>query len=114
MKYLLISYGCVLLVTLFAAVTGLIALQQNGVYYGTSFTTILATTRNSELDALCEGASLGDTEGIEDARLTFGILKNTATNTEKGTTTGSEPAIGHAAFGFEGSVARLKKGDPVY
>lgn len=57
--FLILSYGVGFLFTFIAAVVGLYSIHLNGVSYSSLFSTFLATTRNSDLDALTSGASLG-------------------------------------------------------
>ena len=51
-RNLLVSYGAVILVTVIAIIIGIVSLIENGVYHDTSFSAIMATTRNPDLDAL--------------------------------------------------------------
>lgn len=52
---LFISYGAVLVVTLIVALIGIVSLMTNGVYHDGSFSMIMATTRDSDLDAMSQG-----------------------------------------------------------
>jgi len=110
---LLLSYGLVAFVTLIAVLVGLLSVVKNGVYHESSFSAIMVTMRNRELDDLANGTCLGETEGIRNERLMFGILTGGNEMERKdrmqpGVEGGLEKA--HAAFGLDGSVVRPRKG----
>jgi hypothetical protein len=113
--YLFLSYGLALLFTSVAACIGFYSLFVNGVTHSMSFSAIVATTRNPDLDSLSRGSSLGTVPlntNIEKVELRFGPLLNS--NTGLGNE-GYEHEMGdgvvpHLAFGFEHSVGHVKKG----
>jgi hypothetical protein len=114
-RNLFISYGAVIVVTLFVLLVGLLSLISNGVYHDGSFSTIMATTRNPDLDALSQGACLGGRKDIAENNLMFGVLTQNESSEIKGTVSydsGYRAAARHVAFGLEGYVVRLRKGDP--
>ena len=111
---LFISYGAVIVVTLFVLLVGLVALTKNGVYHDGSFSAIMTTTRNPDLDVISQGCCLGDTKDIAANRLMFGTLVQNGVLEPKGVTSsggGDRATVKHVAFGLEGSVVRLRKGE---
>lgn len=101
---LLATYAASILVVLLWIGIGGIALWSNGTVSSTSFSTILLTTRNTHLDNLARGYSLGSNalpDEIADVRLKFGRVDN-------------ERLAEQAAFGIEGTVTTLQKGDVVF
>jgi hypothetical protein len=56
---LLISYGAAAFVSLLAIVAGFYAIHENGVVHSTTFSSLIATTRNPTLDHIFESESLG-------------------------------------------------------
>ncbi|KAL6851589.1 hypothetical protein J3F83DRAFT_639917 [Trichoderma novae-zelandiae] len=101
---LLATYAASILVVLFWMGVGAMTLWSNGTVSSTSFSSILLTTRNTDLDRLAKGYSLGSDalpDEIAGVRLRFGRVK-------------SEGLTEHAAFGTEGTVAALRKGDVVF
>jgi hypothetical protein len=116
--YLLLSYGIGLLYTFLAVVVGLCSLHFNGVSHSVSFSSILATTRNLDLDSLTHGSSLGALplkKDIKKAKLKFGpLLDRSEMQIEHA---GKESRLSgvqnppHIAFGLEASVGQLMKGE---
>lgn len=102
---LLTTYCAAAVATLLCLVVGLVALVRNGIASDVSFSRVLVTTRNPELDKITRGACLGGDPLPKDlwkTRLRFGELWGTA---------GEEMAGGaHAGFGVEG-VTPLRKGE---
>ncbi|KAL7946720.1 hypothetical protein V8C42DRAFT_364037 [Trichoderma barbatum] len=101
---LLVTYLAGILVVLLWMGIGGIALWSNGVVSSTSFSAILLTTRNTYLDSLAKGYSIGSDilpDEIADVR-----LKSVRVNSEK--------LADHAAFGIDGTVTTLQKGDVVF
>ncbi|TGO79500.1 hypothetical protein BELL_0030g00030 [Botrytis elliptica] len=87
---------------------GLYSMHANGVSHSNSFSAIMLTTRNSDLDILARGKSLGSDplpKSIKNPKLRFGPLVSQQAP-EK---IGSDESPRHVAFGFEGSVDELKK-----
>ncbi|KAL2861718.1 hypothetical protein BJX68DRAFT_223128 [Aspergillus pseudodeflectus] len=102
---LLTAYMSAVAVSIVCVIIGLVALRRNGVAQGTSFSSVLMTTRNPELDRLAVGQCLG-TEPLKDeigkVRLQFGEIE------------GAELRRRHAAFGTKESVTALSKGEDYY
>jgi hypothetical protein len=104
-KHLLVSYGVTAFFAVLAMLIGLHSLHANGVQHSTSFSSILFTTRNPELDNIAAGQSLGTKplpKEIRNRRLMFGTLDGSG---EKGT----PGDVRHVAFGFDGAVDPLRK-----
>ena len=102
---LLISYILAIAATMLISLLAVRAYYLNGVSSTTSFSTIILTTRNPDLDVFSKGQCLGKTSGEKDRRarkLRFGILKDRKEDF---------PGVAHAAFGFSGTVRQLKKGE---
>lgn len=79
---------------------GLFALQHNGVAHSSSFSALMATTRNPTLDIVSEGHSLG-AQPIKDmgrVKLRFGEVD-------------AGQATPHVAWGLDEEVRRLRVGD---
>jgi hypothetical protein len=112
--YLLLSYGIGLLFASFAAVVGLYSLYINGTSHATSFSAIMATTRNSDLDSLTRGSSLGAeplNTRIGKAKLRFGpLLKIDDAIDLKRKVNGRPVVAKHTGFGFEGTVGYIERG----
>jgi hypothetical protein len=75
--YLLISYGVALFLSSIAAIVGFYSLHSNGISHSASFSAIVATTRNPELDSLTKASSLGadlPNTDIKKTKLRFGPL----------------------------------------
>ncbi|PKX88316.1 uncharacterized protein P174DRAFT_465245 [Aspergillus novofumigatus IBT 16806] len=93
---LLAAYMSALAVTIACVVVGFFALRRNGVPQNNSFSSVLMTTRNPELDRLAVGHCLGF-EPLRGILIRFGC------------------SLGrHAAFGSKGSVTALSKGEDYY
>ena len=103
---LLISYILAIAATMLVTLLAVRAYHINGVSSKTSFSTIMLTTRNSDLDSFGRGQCLGKIPTKKDRRakkLQFGIL-----HAREG---GLPGGVAHAAFGFSGTVRQLKKGE---
>lgn len=103
--WLAISYFIAVGLTLGAVGVGLHAMVANGYAIQTNFSTFLATTRNSDLDAVVRGSSLGAAPLKREARetsLRFGEMRPEGTAGHDGRA--------HAAFGFPDQIRTLKKG----
>ncbi|KAJ5827485.1 hypothetical protein N7447_004248 [Penicillium robsamsonii] len=103
-KNLLAAYMTALGVTVVCVIVGFFALRENGVAQSISFSSMLMTTRNPELDGLSKGHCLGSDQlpdEIGDVKLRFGEVE------------GSEQ-YKHAAFGTQESVTPLTKGKDYY
>ena len=113
--YLLLSYGLALLFTSLAASLGFYSLWLNGVSHSMSFSAIVATTRNPELDLLTHGSSLGalpPKADFEDAKLRFGpLLNNTKGASDEGPRDERQnSSVPHLAFGVPERVGNVEKG----
>jgi len=78
-RNLIISYSTAIFFALFSVSVGLSSFRENGVAHSTAFSAIVATTRNSELDILSKGHSLGAVpleKLVAEAKLRFGELVN--------------------------------------
>ncbi|KAF7874063.1 hypothetical protein EAF04_002735 [Stromatinia cepivora] len=107
--YLILSYSIGFLFASLSGIIGLYSTYVNGVSHSNSFSTIMLTTRNADLDILARGKSLGSDplpKSIKKTRLRFGPLVSKQ-GLEK---TGPDGFLRHVAFGLEGSVGELKKG----
>ncbi|CAI7641693.1 unnamed protein product [Penicillium glandicola] len=103
-RSLLAVYMAALGVTVVCVVVGFFALRENGVSHNTSFSSVLMTTRNPELDHLANGRCLGSYElekEIGEVQLRFGEIEGSGQYTR-------------AAFGTNDSVAALSKGRDYY
>jgi hypothetical protein len=86
---------------------GLHALWSNGVGHSNTFSALVRTTRNKDLDEWARGHCLGSDpvdKNIAKQKLQYGLL---VVDDKESTAHG----LRHAAFGFKGTVTRLKKGD---
>ncbi|KAA8618200.1 hypothetical protein PtrV1_09707 [Pyrenophora tritici-repentis] len=108
-RSLLLPYSAAVFTTVVILIAGLYALWSNGVSHTSSFSGLVRTTRNKDLDDWMRGHCLGSDPVDKDVavqKLQYGLL-----NVDKhgeGDVAGSVP---HAAFGFPDTVTRLKKGD---
>ncbi|KAJ5353700.1 hypothetical protein N7541_006264 [Penicillium brevicompactum] len=103
-RNLVTAYVTALVVTFGCITIGFFALCSNGVPENTSFSNLLRTTRNPDLDVLTTGYCLGSDhlpDELEKARLRFGEIE-------------TPQPFKHAAFGFEGSVIDLVKDEKYY
>ncbi|KAL2064609.1 hypothetical protein VTL71DRAFT_3746 [Oculimacula yallundae] len=109
---LLVSYAATIAVTLFCVALGVACLVSNGVYHTMSFSAVMATTRNPDLDVLAEGACLGAKKGMMERRIMFGVLRgeNDGGGNEEYRGSQGDETVQHAAFGLEGTVMKIKKG----
>ncbi|KAL4911902.1 hypothetical protein BDW62DRAFT_206992 [Aspergillus aurantiobrunneus] len=101
---LFIAYMTAVAVTLVCVLVGFHALWSNGVPHSTSFSSVLVTTRNPELDHLAFGHCLGSDpldKEVGKVRLRFGEIEGAR-------------EYRHAAFGTKGSVTALSKGKEYY
>lgn len=104
-RTLVIVYCTAIAIALLMAALGGVSLVQNGVAHDTSFSTMVATTRNPRLDYLFTGACLGRIP----LRKELGKTKMMFGEQVKGAMY-EEGRVEHAAFGLKGEVRRLKKG----
>ncbi|KAK8209880.1 hypothetical protein IWZ01DRAFT_332530 [Phyllosticta capitalensis] len=98
---LLLAYAVAIVVALASTGVGVAAYFVNGYSASTSFSSIIATTRNPDLDQMARGACLGSQplpKGLGGAKLRYGILK-------------TDDDTLHAAFGLEESTTRLRRED---
>jgi len=105
--------------TLLGLVMGVYSFLRNGVVHSLSFSAVIATTRNPELDELWKGNSLGAVplhREIEETRLKFGVVRRGLQGVDGGGGGGTVEVEGeqHVAFGIvhdDGrGVAELEKG----
>ncbi|KAL4908141.1 hypothetical protein BDW74DRAFT_97561 [Aspergillus multicolor] len=104
-RNLLLAYAVAVGVTVACVLVGFLALRENGVSQSTSFSSVLLTTRNPDLDQLAIGHCLGAdpvAKEIGKVRLRFGELQ------------GEDRRYKHAAFGTKGSVTALTEGEEYY
>ncbi|KAL4747546.1 hypothetical protein BDW72DRAFT_182551 [Aspergillus terricola var. indicus] len=104
-EYLILAYMTALGVTVACVIVGFFALRRNGVSQSTSFSSVLMTTRNPELDRLAVGHCLGAEplkKEIGKVRLQYGEIDS------------PDQRHKHAAFGTKGSVTALSKGEDYY
>lgn len=97
--------------TFFSLGVGFYALYHNGISYRTSFSTIVATTRNNVLDEIMVGSSLGGDSVRKDVmqtKLRFGVSDGDQWRGEK--TSDRQ----RAGFGLETQISSLKKGQICY
>ncbi|EAW09041.1 uncharacterized protein ACLA_077880 [Aspergillus clavatus NRRL 1] len=103
-RNLLAAYMTALGVAVACVVVGFTALRENGVSQSTSFSSVLMTTRNPELDHLLVGHCLGSDQldkTVGKVRLQFGEIQGAQ-------------QYRHAAFGTKDSVTPLSKGVNYY
>lgn len=101
--WLVLSYSLAVLFALTAVIEGLFAFARNGYSADTNFSTILATTRNIDLDRLAEGMCLGQSlppNSFMEERLRFRQVRRR-----------DEQGEAHAAFGLPGDVGPIVFGD---
>lgn len=106
---LLLSYGIAILFTVLSTIFGIYSFYVNGVEHFSSFSALIATTRNPDLDILSEGHSLGalplDSD-VANVRLRFGVL----VREERGTTEDGAEGGEHIGFGLAERVVKIKRG----
>lgn len=103
---LVLVYAVSVVIALFSAVVGFVALRQNNVSSRMNFSTILRTTRNPTLDGLVGRGCLGGDPMSKDLgrlRLKSGELRT------EGEEIG-ESRAGHVAMGIEGEVVPIRRG----
>ncbi|CAI7620017.1 unnamed protein product [Penicillium viridicatum] len=109
------AYAAAVGVTVACVAVGFSALVKNGVAQNSAFSSMLMTTRNPELDSLAVGNCLrgGDALGknLGDVRLRFGEV--VAPEGDRDTTT-SRNSRRHLAFGTDGAVTAIVKGEKYY
>lgn len=106
---LLLAYAVAIAATVLCVATGFHALMKNGYSAGASFSSILMTTRNADLDQLARGHCLGESPLADDIKKTvlrYGVLKG-----QQSWDGSTEP---HAAFGLRDDVLPMKRGDPCW
>ncbi|KAK6533421.1 hypothetical protein TWF694_002363 [Orbilia ellipsospora] len=103
---LILAYALGMAIALVSLILGGIALAQNGVVSEISFSQIMATTRNPELDHLLEGNCLGRSDlgprELYRTRLRFGEIKQ---QDSKLPSTG----VAHTAFGMPENVTSIRR-----
>ncbi len=102
--WLVLSYSLAAGVALLAVLAGAYAMWKTGYGMEICFSTLLATTRNPEIDKLMEGYSLRRgslLRRITETRLRFGEIKGTRDNTM------------HVGFGLEKTVSQSTVGKAI-
>lgn len=100
-RSLLASYGAAVGVSLILVIFGIFSFMKNGISHDSSFSAIMTTTRNPELDILTKGQSLGALEeSLKKTILKFGAVAESS----------RYESTKRAAFGLDGSVTSLRKG----
>jgi hypothetical protein len=109
---LILSYTIAIFVTFIATGIGLYSFAVNGVSHSHSFSAIMTTTRNPDLDALSQGQSLGAApldRKLGKVRLRIGTIDIDVIE-ETSEVLGNRK-VRHVAFGLEHGVSELRKGD---
>ncbi|KAF4635830.1 hypothetical protein G7Y89_g2260 [Cudoniella acicularis] len=102
------AYGMAIAATVISVVIGMRALVVNGISHGTSFSSIMCSTRNETLDNLTIGSSLAAEplgKEVEETELKFGLLNGRGEN---------HGLIRRVGFGVAGEVETLRKGASCY
>lgn len=105
---LALAYGLAIAATIVSVIIGLRALMVNGVSHGTSFSSIMCSTRNKTLDNLTMGFSLAAEplgKEVLDTDLKFGLLSESKEDHGR---------IRRVGFGVTDEVDTLKKGESCY
>ncbi|KAF3928916.1 hypothetical protein AA313_de0203379 [Arthrobotrys entomopaga] len=105
-RYLILAYSLGVAIAFISLILGGIALSQNGVVSELSFSQIVATTRNSELDHLLEGNCLGRSDlqprDLYQTRLRFGEVKQQDSKL-------SSSGAAHTAFGMPENITSIRR-----
>lgn len=108
-RNLLLAYTIAVCAAAACAFVGLDALFANRYSAATTFSSILLTTKNVDLNDLARGHCLGERPVAQEVgrrRLRYGILRSQANDAAvKGS---------HACFGFADDVRELKRGEPCW
>lgn len=110
-RNLIITYIIAIFTTISCGIIAARSYISNGIAWSSSFSSIIAITRNHDLDVLMRGWSLGAKpmdESLAKTRLRFGVLERVEGNESE-----RQEMHDHCAIGFEGSVRKLRKGDRV-
>lgn len=105
---LALAYGLAIVVTIISVIIGLGALVVNGVSHGTSFSSIMCSTRNKTLDNMTIGYSLAAeplSKEVLDTDLKFGLLPESRED---------HGLIRRVGFGVPHEVDTLRKGATCY
>lgn len=100
--WLVLSYSLAVGSMCVAVGMGVVAFRRNGYSADMSFSSIVATTRNGDLDVLAEGISLGYSplpKHFQGVRLRFGEVRGEMVG-----------GVAHTAFGLEGNVTGIEVG----
>ncbi len=104
---LILTYSIAVTVTAAFVVLGVQAFHSNGTSYSSSFSSILVSTRNPDLDNLVRGHTQ-DSQSLEKAimkvKLQYGGLQNNDLNRER------EAKL---VFGLDGTVGGVRRGGSV-
>jgi hypothetical protein len=104
------TYSIAVAFSVVGVLLGLRAIWLNGVCHDTSFSSIVSTTRNTFLDELTLGNSLGAVpipDAMKGVKLRFGESTGPSLSVDGSSVT-------RAAFGAEDSMVTLRKGQVVY
>ncbi|KAL1641360.1 hypothetical protein SLS58_006059 [Diplodia intermedia] len=107
-RNLLYAYLAAVVAALVCVAVGVDAYVANGYSASASFSSIVFTTRNAELDALADGRCLGARPVPREAKRTmlrYGVLR------EEEADGGRRRGVPHVAFGLRDTVGPLKKGE---
>jgi hypothetical protein len=105
---LLAAYAVAIVASLLCVCVGLRALVVNGVSHGTSFSSIMCSTRNKTLDELTKGYSLAALpldKSIKNTELKFGLFKETGND---------QGIVKRVGFGLVSEVEPLEKRTSCY
>ena len=109
-KALILTYSIAFSLGLLGIVVGAMPFRVNGVSRDAGFLTILATTRDQDLDRLATGICLG-TDGsmdhLRDVKIRFGEIRAAQQSGALVSPQGTRD-VGHAGFGIEGTIDPLR------
>ncbi|KAI9794015.1 MAG: hypothetical protein M1816_006640 [Peltula sp. TS41687] len=117
-KILLASYGAGVFLTLLILVLGVHAMITNGAVHNSDFSGIMCATRNPDFDRIARGWCLAAEpvgKEVKRVKVQFGVVlgENGGNGyySHKADGDGLEPVVEHAAFGLEGTVRKVQKGE---
>ncbi|KAJ5771836.1 hypothetical protein N7520_002365 [Penicillium odoratum] len=112
-RNLLLAYGIAFGVSLVCLSLGIWALYDNGVSHGMAFSSILAATRNSQVNEITNWNTLGAepmSETTLQAKLMFGVLLHEQIGCSEDNKPENVEGGYYAAFGPPEKISRIKKG----
>ena len=107
---LIASYTVAILVVIMVFVAGLFAISRNGMVHDSSFSAMVAVTRNPKLDAMFAGESMSGyplAPSLHKQKLRFGALRSACECNKPGTSHGQNCSM-IAAFGTENEIESLQ------